>query len=82
MCGDALPLTEGATYAEAHHIKPLGAPHGGPDVAENILVLCPNHHVLCDYGALRLDLDDLRQHPEHAIGEQFVAYHNEAVLKE
>lgn len=82
VCGDALPLTGGATYAEAHHIKPLGAPHGGPDIAENILVLCPNHHVLCDYGALRLNLDELHQHPEHAIGEQFIEYHNEAVFKE
>ena len=26
------------------HIKPLGHPHNGPDVKENILCLCPNHH--------------------------------------
>ncbi|MBT6251913.1 MAG: hypothetical protein HOI84_01280, partial [Flavobacteriaceae bacterium] len=26
------------------HIKPLGRPHSGPDVKENLLCLCPNHH--------------------------------------
>ena len=26
------------------HIKPLGYPHNGPDIIENILCLCPNHH--------------------------------------
>lgn len=38
---------EGAAgpYAEAAHIRPLGAPHHGPDTLENVLCLCPNHHV-------------------------------------
>jgi putative restriction endonuclease len=41
------------------HIRPLGAPHNGPDVKENIIIcLCPNHHVLFDSGAITL-ADDL-----------------------
>jgi transcriptional regulator with XRE-family HTH domain len=81
ICGESLQLSDGAAYAEAHHVKPLGKPHNGPDIAANILVLCPNHHVLRDYGALRLHLDDLHHHPHHSIGAEFVDYHNEVILK-
>lgn len=49
ICGQVLKLKDEIPYAEAHHIKPLGAPHNGPDVRENILCVCPNHHVLLDY---------------------------------
>jgi hypothetical protein len=65
ICGFAVPLSGGGTYSEGHHVKPLG--HEGPDVAENILVLCPNHHAQCDYGAIRIDTASLHQHPEHRV---------------
>jgi putative restriction endonuclease len=32
-------------YAEAAYLRPLAPPHNGPDAAENIVCLCPNHHV-------------------------------------
>lgn len=54
-----LKLSDVKLYAEAHHIKPLGSPHDGPDVRENILCACPRCHVLLDYGAIELDLDRL-----------------------
>jgi predicted HNH restriction endonuclease len=81
VCGQTIDLPDGRRYSEAHHIQPLGASHGGPDVPENILVLCPNHHAMCDYGALRLDLATLRQLPGHTIGAQFLSYHNERVFR-
>jgi hypothetical protein len=40
ICGTRLATPAGA-YAEICHIKPLGRPHNGPDVPENILCLCP-----------------------------------------
>lgn len=46
-------------YAEAAHIRPLGVPHNGPDVTDNILCLCPNHHVMFDLGVFSIQ-DDLR----------------------
>ncbi|MBD1914834.1 MULTISPECIES: HNH endonuclease [Cyanophyceae] len=76
ICGLAIPLSDGSTYAEAHHIKPLGSPHHGPDTAANILVLCPNHHVLCDYGAISLQLNGLRVVQGHSIDPEMIAYHN------
>ncbi|TDQ93248.1 HNH endonuclease [Paraburkholderia silvatlantica] len=79
ICGTTLRLADGTTYSEAHHIRPLGAPHDGPDVAGNIIVLCPNHHVLFDYGALTLDADKLSIVHGHYIEEQYVEYHNEII---
>ena len=61
ICGLAIELPDGSHYAEAHHLQPLGAPHDGPDIAANIVVLCPNHHAMCDYGVLTLDLAELRE---------------------
>jgi putative restriction endonuclease len=51
ICGIRLAC-EGGPYAEAAHIRPLGAPHHGPDVIGNVLCLCPNHHVLFDHGSI------------------------------
>jgi hypothetical protein len=81
ICGTAISFSGGQKYSEAHHIQPLGRPHHGPDRASNILVLCPTHHVLCDYGAIKLDLRELRQHPDHVIRPEFVRYHNSRIMK-
>lgn len=80
ICDLAIELSNGNTYAEAHHIKPLGAPHHGPDVPSNILVLCPNHHVMCDYGAISLQLNSLRMNQGHLIDAEFITYHNTEIV--
>lgn len=77
LCGTVLRGGTGWTYSEAHHICPLGTPHSGPDVAENILILCPNHHALCDYGMIRLTLSAIRMVSGHTVGPQFIEYHND-----
>lgn len=82
VCGDSIALPNGEQYAEAHHIKPLGAPHDGPDTAANILCLCPNHHVEFDYGARPLRLADLRSAPQHQLSEEYEAYHNQKIWKQ
>lgn len=69
-------------YAEAAHIRPLGRPHDGPDIPENILCLCPNHHVLFDMGVISLREDltfiglegRLKVHTTHNIGKEFINY--------
>ncbi len=53
VCNTRLEGSAGP-YAEAAHIRPLGAPHNGPDTPDNILCLCPNHHVLFDYGGFAI----------------------------
>lgn len=82
LCGMAVELGAGITYSEGHHIKPLGSQHEGPDISENILILCPNHHAQCDFGAIRLSLSSIRLHPDHAVSSEFIDYHNRHVYKE
>lgn len=81
LCGTALKLSGGDTYSEAHHIKPLGTPHNGPDVEDNILVLCPNHHAQCDFGSIYLKVEDLKVVDGHSVREDFLRYHNNKIYK-
>jgi hypothetical protein len=46
ICNETITLAGGRRYVEAHHIQPLGTPHDGPDCEENIICVCPNHHVM------------------------------------
>jgi hypothetical protein len=76
ICGESLNLGNGVYYAEAHHLWPLGAPHNGPDIEENIICVCPNHHALLDYGAIQLEPKDFER-----IHEKFIEYHNEKIYQ-
>lgn len=80
ICREPLSLPNGERYSEAHHIRPLGQPHYGPDSAQNIIVVCPNHHALCDLGAIVLDPAVLHIHPLHQLGLEYIKYHNEVVV--
>lgn len=82
LCGTQITLANGKTYSEAHHIKPLGSYHKGLDIAENILVLCPNCHVKCDYGALELNIENIRLHPSHRVGMEYIEYHNRNLVSQ
>lgn len=81
LCGLMLLFFGGESYAEAHHIKPLGSVHHGPDVAENIICVCPNCHAQLDYGAVELNKAALLFVPEHDIADEYVAYHNNSIYK-
>lgn len=77
-------------YAEGAHIRALGRPHDGPDTPENLICLCPNHHVLFDKGAIfvddALDVRDfegnliaaLTVHPDHKVSADLLKYHRES----
>lgn len=84
MCGTRLECPAGP-YSEAAHIRPLGAPHNGPDTKDNMLCLCPNHHVLFDNGAVSVAADlfiignegFLAVQRDHHINQNHLAYHRE-----
>jgi putative restriction endonuclease len=84
MCGTRLEGLAGP-YAEAAHIRPLGAPHHGPDTVDNIFCLCPNHHVLFDHGGVVVAEDlsligvqgRLTVHQRHQINEDHLRYRRE-----
>ncbi len=81
VCGEVLQLEPSVTYSEAHHIRALGSPHFGPDTGANIIVVCPNHHALLDFGAIPLDLAQIRTAAGHTIGQEFIDYHNSVVCR-
>lgn len=94
VCGDRRKQGPDNPYAEAHHIKPLGDPHHGPDDESNVVVLCPNHHADFDYGVIAVDPDDLtishqyddrvdgaklNVRSDHDLAATLLSYHNENI---
>ena len=82
--------TPGNATSDAAHIKGLGSPHDGPDIIENILCLCPNHHRTFDAGAWTITDDlkvkdlisgeigvDLYVHDSHKIQIDCVQHHRQ-----
>lgn len=58
VCQTSIPGLGERLYSEGAHVKPLGRPHLGADLLDNILCLCPNHHTQLDIGGMVI-LDDL-----------------------
>lgn len=48
VCGFTFKQRNGNLYSEAAHILPLAS--SKLDIIDNLLVLCPNHHKMLDYG--------------------------------
>jgi 5-methylcytosine-specific restriction protein A len=81
ICRNTLQLHDGQLYAEAHHIKPLGSKHNGPDIEGNIICVCPNCHAQVDFGAVKIDKRKLLIMPGHNISDEYVTYHNTKIYK-
>ncbi len=60
-CGFTFKMVNGNYYSEAAHIIAISKRLPGLDIEKNILILCPNHHKMLDYGAMSvLDEDTLQ----------------------
>lgn len=94
LCGDRLARGDGTGYSEAHHLRPLGRPHEGPDILENMIILCPNHHADFDNGVIMIDRETMRLiHPydsevngrqitmkeDHELAAESIQYHNNVI---
>ncbi|MEM0475398.1 MAG: HNH endonuclease [Candidatus Norongarragalinales archaeon] len=53
ICGTTIPKKSGGFYIEAAHITPKR--EEGTEDPENLLILCPNHHKLLDYGEVKIE---------------------------
>ncbi|NVO86256.1 HNH endonuclease [Hymenobacter sp. P5252] len=88
VCAARLPTPTGA-YAEAAHIRGLGAPHHGPDRLDNLLCLCPNHHITFDRGSWAVNDDGtlrgqpgrLTLAPAHEINPLHLHYHRRRIYQ-
>lgn len=74
ICGHRVEIN-GRGYCEAHHIRPLGSPHNGPDHLSNLICVCPNCHVLLDYEAMPITSSALKI-SKHQIAEAYINHHN------
>jgi predicted restriction endonuclease len=93
ICDTSIWLGEERYYSEAHHICPLGE-HCGSDTIDNMIALCPNHHVMFDKGVLTIDLNMKiaifkdSNNPlnnsniiiKHKIDNKNVQYHNDYIF--
>lgn len=89
VCGLRIEPTPDTFYVEVHHVRPLGGGHCGLDIHGNMLVLCPNHHAMFDFGMAcflspqRVEIAgtayDLTI--KHALSPESIAYHNDNLLK-
>ena len=80
ICGKQIRIGKNKYYSEVHHIHPLGKPHNGCDVLENMLCICPNCHTLLDYKAIILG-EKLFKIIKHVILDANIEYHNSLVIK-
>lgn len=76
LCATRLKIADNLFYSEVHHIKSLGMPHNGPDTVNNMIVVCPNCHVLLDFKAIEIDKTKLKMLEPHKVEETFIDYHN------
>jgi hypothetical protein len=61
VCGfPSVEIGPSRYYVEGNHLRPLGKPHSGKDTKDNIVLLCPNHHVLFDNFAMSIDPHDCK----------------------
>ena len=87
VCGERIECADGSFYAEVHHIRPLGGNHGGQDIRDNMLVLCPTHHAMFDLrlprflsvNEVRINGVDRRLRSGHDLDLENTRYHNRLV---
>lgn len=92
ICGKTIIVGVNRCYSEAHHLRPLGKPHYGPDIESNLIVLCPNHHAEFDGKSISINpLTLLIEHIDsnndyvnnplrlslHKLDLKFITYHHE-----
>ncbi|WP_092739000.1 YDG/SRA domain-containing protein [Hymenobacter psychrophilus] len=88
VCAARLPTPSGP-YAEAAHIRGLGGPHHGPDKLDNLLCLCPNHHLTFDRGSWSVNDDGtlrgqpgrLTLAPAHEVNPLHLHYHRRRIYQ-
>lgn len=88
VCNERIEIATGLFYSQVHHIRPLGGTHRGLDHPGNMLVLCPNHHAMFDFGlprfisetTVRIGSQRRRLAMRHKVDEENISYHNKRIF--
>ena len=96
ICGKKITIPNGKDYSEGHHLQKLGGAHKGPDIKENVVILCPYHHTEFDFGSMAINPDTmLIEHIDASnefhrksfaykrddLGELYLKYHYTQIFK-
>jgi hypothetical protein len=94
VCGKRRLKNDDEGHSNVYHLKPLA--DDGPDVPENVVVVCPNHHADFENGMLRVDPETLEidheyesdvsgskllLEDEHDVEPEYLKYHNREVVE-
>ncbi|WP_420491589.1 HNH endonuclease [Neobacillus drentensis] len=87
LCRIRLRKPSGEYITEAHHIRPYNKQHLGDDNIRNLIVLCPNCHVLFDNLFFAIDPNTYKVHniedsetrdlffvSGHQLGQEYLLY--------
>ena len=73
-CGYTFLKSNGENYAEGHHLIPLGK--GGNQTAENIVILCANHHRMLHYAKVEIgQMQSNNIRPIFITNEEFAIFY-------
>jgi predicted HNH restriction endonuclease len=89
ICNEQIKIDTDIYYIEVHHLRPLGGKHSGLDERGNMLVLCPNHHAMFDYGIpyfssegeIEIENKFFKLINKHPINKANIDYHNENICR-
>lgn len=81
ICSCKIAIDKHRFYSEGHHIMPLGKPHNGPDIKENIIILCPNCHVKFDNGIIDIKKIKIHENKYHQIDDTYITYYYNYIFK-
>jgi hypothetical protein len=70
VCGHSFEPVYGAAFSESHHIQYLS--EGGPDISDNMVVLCPNHHRIVHATNAHFDQRSLRYEFPNGLNEPLI----------
>lgn len=86
VCGVTIETLSGR-YAEGAHVRPIAMPHDGDDNSDNLICLCPNHHVMFDKGSFSINNNfvllgavngKLNLHSKHKLNKANLEYHRKS----
>jgi hypothetical protein len=86
VCGQRICCDVDSFYAEGHHLRPLGK-HDGLDEPGNMLVLCPNHHAMFEFGlprflsptSIQIGRQRLRLTSKHEVASENIEYYMKSI---
>ncbi|MGI8654447.1 MAG: HNH endonuclease signature motif containing protein [Pyrinomonadaceae bacterium] len=88
ICNQRIEISQAKSYAEVHHIRPLGGGHKGLDDESNMIVVCPTHHAYFDFGVprflsakkVKIGKEIFTLLSKHDLNKDNLDYHNEIIF--